>query len=78
MKTCALCKKEIDTLKEKYVHVEDYDRGAIVKDLWCHQGCFHKAMNRELTDLEKQAKGMLERALPLLNRFAPPQEFEVT
>ena len=48
------------------------------KDLGWHQGCLQKARNRELTDLEKKAKGMLERALPLLNRFAPPQEFEVT
>ena len=27
MKPCHFCKKEINTKKEKYVHVEDWDKG---------------------------------------------------
>ena len=56
---CDLCKKEIDTKKEKYVHVEDFDKEEIVKELWAHRICFNKAMNRELNELEAQAKRLL-------------------
>lgn len=59
---CNLCKNEIDTKKERYVHVEDFDRGKFVKDLWAHLPCFNRAMNKDLTELEKQAKVMLSQA----------------
>lgn len=59
---CNLCKKEINTKKEKYVHVEDFVKEKKLKEIWCHLQCFNKAMNRELTDIEKKAKKMLEQA----------------
>ena len=64
---CDLCKKEINTKKEKYVHVEDFDREKKVNEIWCHLQCFKKAMNRDLTNLEKQAQMMLRRAGGILN-----------
>lgn len=59
---CSLCRKEIIKELERYVHLEDYDKGEFVKEIWAHLNCFNKGMNRELNDLQKQAKGMLEKA----------------
>jgi len=59
---CALCKNEIETKKEKYVHVEDYDKEEKIKEIWCHVVCFNKAMNRDLTQMEKQAQMLLSKA----------------
>ena len=59
---CDLCKKEINTEIEKYVHIEDWEWMKIVKEMWCHNKCFNKAMNKNLTKLEKQAGDMLGKA----------------
>lgn len=59
---CDLCKQQIKEKKERYVHLEDWNKGIIVKDIWMHLKCFSKGMNRELTNLQKQAKDMLEKA----------------
>lgn len=67
MKPCHFCKKEINTKKEKYVHVEDWDKEIMIKEIWCHLNCFNKAMNRDLTALEKQAQAMLKKAGSILN-----------
>ena len=67
MKPCHFCKKEINTKKEKYVHVEDWERAILKKEIWAHLNCFNKAMNRDLTALEKQAQAMLKKAGNILN-----------
>lgn len=59
---CDLCKKQIETKRERYVRIEDYDKEKFVKGLWMHLSCFKKGMNRDLTQMEKQAKDYLERA----------------
>ncbi|MAG61794.1 hypothetical protein CMI43_03195 [Candidatus Pacearchaeota archaeon] len=59
---CNLCKVSIKVESGEYVHIEDYKKEKVVSDMWCHLKCFKKAMNRELTALEKQAKEMLGRA----------------
>lgn len=64
---CYFCKKEIDTKRERYVHVEDWDKEVMVKEIWAHLQCFNKAMNRDLTALEKQAQKMLKKAGSILN-----------
>jgi hypothetical protein len=64
---CNLCKKEIITKKERYVHVEDWNKEIIIKDIWCHLSCFNKAMNRDLTETEKKAKEMLDKASRVLD-----------
>lgn len=69
MKKCGLCHKGINTRKERYVHVEDWERENLVKDIWCHLVCFNQGMNRELTDMEKQAKEALEKIKPVLNEI---------
>jgi len=71
---CSLCGKEIKTKKEKYTHVEDWEREKKLKEFWCHISCFNKAMNRELTELEANAKQMLMKAGGILNRIAPQME----
>jgi len=76
---CDLCKEEIETKKEKYVHVEDYDGQEIVRDIWCHLQCFRKAMNRDLKLLEQQAQAMLSKANGIFNseqfkEFFPEEE----
>ena len=60
--TCGLCKNPIDTKKEKYVHVEDYDKEKKTNEIWCHYACFKKSMNRDLKELEKKARDMLDMA----------------
>jgi len=64
---CNLCKKEINIKVEKYVHVEDWDKEKMIKEIWRHRLCFKKAMNRDLTALEKQAQEMLKKASRVLN-----------
>ena len=56
------CQKEIIEKKERYTHVEDWKCGNFVSDGWFHNACFNKAMNRDLTALEKQAQAMLNQA----------------
>lgn len=64
---CRFCKKEINTKKEKYVHVEDWNKEEITQEIWSHNQCFKKAMNRDLTTLEKQAQEMLRKAGSIFN-----------
>lgn len=71
---CNLCLKEIDNKKEKYVHVEDWNKDEIESEIWCHLACFNKSMNRELTEMEIQAKMMLRKTGELMNRIMPMQE----
>lgn len=59
---CDFCKQMINTKKDRYVHVEDWDRENFVKDLWAHLRCFNKAMNRDLKQVEKQAKHIIDSA----------------
>lgn len=71
---CALCKKEIDTKKERYTHVENWNKEKMESDMWCHVVCFKKAMNRELTALEKTAQSMLKKAASIYDKL--PEEFK--
>jgi hypothetical protein len=75
---CKLCQNEIDE-KGKYVHVEDWFNKKIIKEIYCHIVCFNKAMNRDLTELEKMAKEMITKAQPLLNQIGSsiPKEYEI-
>ena len=67
---CDLCKLNIDDKKERYVHVEDWKEGKLVRGIWCHLSCFRKSMNKEKNDFNKQAKGILFRANEMLNRIS--------
>lgn len=70
---CSGCKEKVKTKKEKYVHIEDYSCERIIEESWWHLNCFGKAMNRDLTILEKQAAVMLSRANEIYNNL--PNEF---
>ncbi len=75
---CNLCKKEIKIKEERYTHVEDWNKEKKVGEFWCHLACFRKAMNRDLTELESQAKKMLTQAGNIFNRIAPQtEEFQI-
>lgn len=71
MKNCKLCRLRINTKKEKYVHVEDWIGDKIEEDMWCHRICFKKAMNKNLTELEKKAGMMLNVAGNIFNKIDP-------
>jgi len=73
---CNLCQREINTKKERYVHIEDWEKNKLIKDVWCHNQCFNKAMNKNLTELEKQAKVMLNRAEGIFNMMGIEQQKE--
>ena len=78
LKICKLCKNPINENEDRYVHVEDFDKGKFQAEMWAHLPCFNKSMNRELTDLEKQAKVMLNRASKLMSWLPQPTEqFEI-
>lgn len=74
MKICYGCKKEINEKFEKYTHVEDWGYGNIEGESWWHSNCFGKAMNRELTELEKQAITMMQKAGNIYDNL--PEEFK--
>jgi len=75
---CNLCKKEINTEKERYTHVEDWNKEKRTTEVWCHSSCFRKAMNRDLTELELKAKQMLSQAGKIFNKISPQmEEFEI-
>jgi len=76
---CDLCKNEINTKKEKYVHIEDWDKEEIKKEMWMHLACFNKAMNKDLTNLQKQAQEMLNKAGTIFNKISPKiDEYTIT
>jgi len=79
---CSGCKQEINREKEKYTHVEDWDCKTIIGDSWWHIKCFKKAMNRDLTNLEKTAAMMLRKAGVLYNNLpaeltTPQEEYTI-
>jgi len=73
MVICRGCQKEIKTKVEKYTHVEDYNCERKENESWWHLACFGKAMNRELTQLERTAAVMLGKAAVMYNKL--PEEF---
>jgi len=79
---CRACHKEIKTNKDKYVHVEDWNCNLLEGNNWFHLKCFKKAMNRDLTILEKQAATMLNKAGNIFNNlpdeFKPKEEYVLT
>ena len=76
---CELCKVLIITEIEKYVHVEDWKCKRKIKSIWCHSNCFQKAMNRDSTQIEKQAREMLNQMQPVINKLTGQKEvYEVT
>jgi len=66
---CKACTKEIKTKKERYVHIEDFNCEQLTNQSWWHLKCFTKAMNRDLTILEKQAAAMLNKASVIFNKL---------
>ena len=76
---CRGCKEEIITKKERYVHVEDYNCEVKETENYWHLKCFAKAMNRDLTEMEKQTFSLLKNAQGLfarVNKAFPKQEEE--
>lgn len=77
---CGLCKNMIHTRKEKYVHIEDYEKEKKQKELWCHLTCFNKGMNRELSDIEKRSERLLSMAEGMMSSMgivSPDKTFEI-
>jgi hypothetical protein len=74
MKICNLCGKEIHTKTEKYVHLEDWFDEKMLREIWVHLVCFNKGMNRELTQMEKDAQNLLKRAGNIFQKIAPQEE----
>ena len=73
-KICNLCQREIDTKKERYVCVQDWNMEKKIKQLWSHLACFNQAMNKELTQTQRQAQDMLARCGGILDRFYGKKE----
>ena len=69
MKICRRCNQEIDTKKEKYTHVEDWNCENIEGDSWWHLKCFLESMNKDSTDLQKNVKSIIERAGSIISNL---------
>jgi len=73
-KICRRCAGRINEKKERYTHVEDWNKDSLVGESWWHLDCFKKSMNRDLTALEKTAAIMLKKANTLYSNI--PEEFK--
>lgn len=73
-KICRACAGRIDEKKDRYTHVEDWDKKELKGDSWWHLNCFKKSMNRDLSQLEKTAKIMLNKAGTIYGNL--PDEFK--
>lgn len=73
-KVCRACHGNIDSKKERSVHVEDWNCNKMEAEAWFHLKCFNKSMNRDLNILEKQAFTMLKKADTIFNNL--PEEFK--
>jgi len=71
---CKACNKKINTKKERYTHIEDFNCENKVGESWWHIKCFKQAMNRELNELEQTAKTMLQKASTIYKNL--PEEFK--
>ena len=77
---CNLCKKKIHVKTERYTHIEDWIKEKKTSEIWCHETCFAKAMNRQLSEMEKEAKQLLNMSKQLLGRLGienPNEVYEV-
>lgn len=75
---CFLCKGKINEKKDRYVHIQDFNKGEKEADEWCHFQCFNKGMNRELTAMEKQAQVLLNQAQGIFSKLGgKPVEYEI-
>lgn len=71
---CIGYNKKINTKEERYNHIEDFNCGEKKGESWWHLNCFKKAMNRDLTEIEKTAKEMLAKAFKIYNNL--PDNFK--
>ena len=74
---CRACNKKIEIKKDRYTHIEDWNRLKLQGDSWWHVNCFAKAMNRDLTELEKKAELMLNKASLVYNNLPEEMKQEV-
>ena len=70
---CFLCRMKINPNRDRYVHIQDFDRGKQESDKWCHLQCFNKGMNRELTEMEKKAQALLNQAQGVFDKLGGVQ-----
>lgn len=82
--TCGLCKQSIKK-NQKYIHLEDWLNDKRESELWAHYECYMKGFNRNLTEAEKKAMELIDRARPMLNNLLnqtqtkpPVQEYVLT
>ena len=66
-KICKGCSKKINEKKEKYTHVEDWNKGKKEGESWWHLNCFIEAMGKEDNSIQSVVNNLLEQATPMLN-----------
>lgn len=74
---CFLCKLKINPKKDRYVHIQDYNKGKKESDRWCHLQCFNKGMNRDLNDMEKRANNLLSMAEGIFGKLGAKEVYEI-
>ena len=70
-KICSICIKNINEKKDNYCCIMDYSEGKQRGKRYYHSKCYiEKVLKRELTEMEKTAKNMLQRVGGLLNNLS--------
>ena len=67
-KICPICKRIIDDKKDRWVHVEDYNKGKKEGEQDCHLDCWrnwdkfrvHNAMNEAMINVKKMMPSMIQ------------------
>ena len=66
---CNLCKANIIIDEERYIHLEDWNKKDIVSEIWSHLRCYNTAIFHGQRNLEKQAKQLIDKMIPIVNQL---------
>ena len=65
---CGLCKKQIDTKKDDFVHLTDYKAGKFFMEGFYHAKCYNDSVGGA-KDMKKAAFGLLKRAGSIMDNL---------
>ena len=68
MKICARCKKNIG-IKEKYVHIEDFENGKITNECFLHYQCWKNLFDEKMKEKIQETTDKLKAMLPGLQNL---------
>ena len=76
IKKCMLCRKDLNTQTDDYVHVTDYMSGTFFSEGWYHNHCYKDRINKT-SQMQKMAFSLANKANKLLNSATGQKEEDV-